>query len=88
MCDFSNHFKPSISQIDKPNSHNHYASQHKTSYLLVFLPPLCQITPRQIKNDITIREDYGTIMLSIPKGYTAKYSNKCLSIAKGFDDYY
>ena len=36
--DFSNHFKPSFSQIGKPDSHGRYASQHKTPYPLVFLP--------------------------------------------------
>ena len=38
----------------------------------VFLPFLCQITPRRTKNNIAIGEDYSTIMLSIPKGYTTE----------------
>ena len=38
----------------------------------VFLPFLCQITPRRTKNDIAIGEDYSTIMLGIPMGYTAE----------------
>ena len=70
--DFSNHFEPSFSQIGKPNSHGCYTSQRKTPYPLVFLPPLCQITPRRTKNDIVIGEDYGTITLGIPMGYTAE----------------
>ena len=44
----------------------------KPPYPLVFLPPLCQIAPRRTKNDIAIGEDYGTITLGIPKGYTAE----------------
>ena len=63
--DFLNHFKASISQIGKPNSHDRYASQHKTPYPLVFLPPLCQTTLRRTKNDIAIGGDYGTSVLSI-----------------------
>ena len=39
-------------------------------------------------NNLAIGKDYGTIMLGIPKGYTAEFSDRCLSIAKGFDDYY
>ena len=34
--------------------------------------PLCQITPRRTKNNIAIGEDYGTITLGIPMGYTAE----------------
>ena len=37
--DFLNHFKPSFSQIGKPDSHSCYASQHKTPYPLVFSTP-------------------------------------------------
>ena len=39
---------------------------------LYFYPPLCQITPRRTKNDIAIGEDYSTIKLGIPMGYTAE----------------
>ena len=70
--DFSNHFKPSFSQIGKLNSHGRYTSQRETPYPLVILPPLCQITSRRTKNDIAIGEDYGTTMLGIPMGYTAE----------------
>ena len=38
----------------------------------VYLPFLCQITPRWTKNDIAIGEDYSTITLGIPMGYTAE----------------
>ena len=71
-CDFLNHFKPSFSQIGKPDSHGRYASQRETLYPLVLLPPLRRITPRRTKNDIAIGKDYGTITLGIPMGYTAE----------------
>ena len=69
---FSNHFKPSFSQIGKPDSHGRYASQRKTPLTPLYFYPLCRITPRRTKNDIVIGEDYGTITLGIPMGYTAE----------------
>ena len=70
--DFSNHFKPSFSQIGKPDSHDRYASQRKTPLPPLYFYPLCRITPRRTKNYIVIGEDYGTITLGIPMGYTAE----------------
>ena len=70
--EFSYHFKPSFSQIGKPDSHGRYASQRETPLAPLYFYPLCRITPRRTKNDIVIGEDYGTITLGIPMGYTAE----------------
>ena len=86
--DFSNHFKPSFSQIGKPDSHGRYASQRET-----LLPP-CISTPyveshQEEQRTISSLEKTMVQLRSVSLwDIQPSKSNKCLSIAKGFDDYH
>ena len=86
--EFSNHFKPSISQIGEPDSHGCYASQRETPYPLVFLPLYVE-SHQEEQRTISPLEKTMVQLRSVPlRDIPPSKSNKCLSIAKGFDDYY
>ena len=85
---FSNHFKPSFSQIGKPDSHGRYASQHETPYPLVFLPPLCHTYQEEQRTILPLEKTMVQLHSVSLWDIQPSKSNKCLSIAKGFDDYY
>ena len=88
VCDFLVHFKPSFSQIGKPDSHGRYASQRETP-----LPP-CISTPyvesHQEEQRTTSSLEKTMVQLHSVSLWDIQpsKSNKCLSIAKGFDEYY
>ena len=86
--DFSNHFKPPFSQIGKPDSHGRYASQRKTPYPLVFLPLYDESHQEEQRTISPLEKTMVQLHLVSLWGIQLSKSNKCLSIAKGFDDYY
>ena len=85
---FSNHFKPSCSQIGKPDSHGRYASQRETPYLLVFLPLYVESHQEEQRTISPLEKTMVQLRSVSLWDIQPSKSNKCLSIAKGFDDYY
>ena len=88
VCNFSNHFNSSIF----PNWQAQFPRSLRFS-MRNLLPP-CISTPIMSNHTKTNKEWYRHWKrlwynyAQYPQGYTAEYSEKCLSIAKGFDDYY
>ena len=87
-CDFLNHFKPSFSQIGKPDSHGHYTSQRETPYPLVFLPLYVESHQEEQRTISPLEKTMVQLHSVSLWDIQPSKSNKCLSIAKGFDDYY
>ena len=87
-CDFSNLFQPSISRIGKPNSHDHYSSQHETPYPLYLYLLYVNHTKLNKEQYCHWRRLLVQLYLVSTMGYTVKFTDKCLSWAKGFDNCY